>query len=929
MQIDRKDIGYTVYSRLEEALRSSLRENLSKFGDEWAEHIPTGIWDKVGEKSSLASYQKADDPADMLEETNIPDLAEIVCYKNAFSVFIPHGTLTQRKFKDCMNSLYELRCKIAHVKRSFTAIDLDLLIEISESFLPVLGVHGNELRETLECIRTNPDSVVIHIPPDFFLDGVVTSPCLQNLPPSDYDPDGGFIGRKNDLKKIKSLVLGDLDRVVTISGAGGVGKTALAHRFCTSIAQDETIRFDAIMWISAKEEKLTLTGIKPIEPSFRNYEEVLDKILEVYNWYDILQQDLSQKEQYVDLILRESDKGILLVVDNLETIQDERILEFIKDFPRPNKVLITSRMGLGEVERRYVLKEMSAADSIALIRIVAREKGADSLVKMPDEILQKYAERMSRYPLAIKWVIGQVALGKDIEQLVDSLTCTSADITRFCFQHIFDKLLSDNSRMILYCLAASDVPLTRGVLTHVSGLQTEELDKALRALSLASLVIPENKKSDDETIVTSYALLPLTLGYLKTKLQSQPDLSRTIKARAEATRNSAEEARRAGRQYRYALQDLGATSDEEMIAASWALTAYHRSQIGDYAGAMQAFKRAVEIAPNFSRVYRNWAVVESSEAHYETANELMGKATKLTPNDASLWFVWGNIEKRRGRLEHARRCFEKALVLSPRDGAVLGGLGEVEKRSGNYQDAAGYFQKALAVPCDLQGYKHMVVTYTAFADNQSRWSQMLWKDRKHDEALAKAKEAYDYAHQAVRMAKGDIRAQDTRREASYQVAWILANIEGVDAALPFFNEAISKYPKRIKEKKMTSNACYYLSSMLLYACRREEAEHYFRMGEKALMFRVSKDRDRYNSLRAELLEPRFSGKLVRVFRDKGYGFIERDDTPGQSLFVHVTQMFRDTSNEEFERMEGSRVSFTLKETKKGLSAQNVVVLDDQ
>ena len=32
MQINRKDIGYTIYSRVEEALRSWIRENLLNFG---------------------------------------------------------------------------------------------------------------------------------------------------------------------------------------------------------------------------------------------------------------------------------------------------------------------------------------------------------------------------------------------------------------------------------------------------------------------------------------------------------------------------------------------------------------------------------------------------------------------------------------------------------------------------------------------------------------------------------------------------------------------------------------------------------------------------------------------------------------------------------------------------------------------------------
>ena len=351
-----------------------------------------------------------------------------------------------------------------------------------------------------------------------YLDEEPVTACLNNMPASDYDPDGGFIGRKNDFKRLKLLVLGDLDRVITVSGAGGVGKTALAHKFCSSLLEKSPSPFDAVIWISAKEEKLTLTGIVPIEPLIRNYDEMIDSILDVYGFE--IGEDLPKRQEYIELVLRATDKGFLLVVDNLETIRDERIIKFIKDIPRPNKVLITSRMGLGEVERRYPLRELSRSDAIALLRAVAREKGVDSLVRLPDNVLHKYAQKMSSYPLVIKWVVGQVALGKDINQLVASLASMSGDIASFCFDHIYDCLLTDDARMVLCCLAASDVPLTRGVLTHVSGLQTEKLDRALRNLALASLVIPEQEKDQDDSIITRYSLLPLTLGYLKGKLQS-------------------------------------------------------------------------------------------------------------------------------------------------------------------------------------------------------------------------------------------------------------------------------------------------------------------------------------------------------------------------------------------------------------------------
>lgn len=70
--------------------------------------------------------------------------------------------------------------------------------------------------------------------------------------------------------------------------------------------------------------------------------------------------------------------------------------------------------------------------------------------------------------------------------------------------------------------------------------------------------------------------------------------------------------------------------------------------------------------------------------------------------------------------------------------------------------------------------------------------------------------------------------------------------------------------------------------------------------------------------------PRLTGKVKWFSREKGYGFIEREDGP--DIFVHHTAIqgtgFR-TLNE------GDRVEFDVIEEPKGLKAQNVVRLDEE
>ena len=133
---------------------------------------------------------------------------------------------------------------------------------------------------------------------------------------------------------------------------------------------------------------------------------------------------------------------------------------------------------------------------------------------------------MSRYPLAIKWILGQVALGRDINAAMGALTSSTGDVAKFCFEHIFESFLNENARLVLYSLALYDKPLTRGIINHVANLEQSTLDHAIQDLTIASLIVPSQVKSNDEMIETRYELIPLTTNYIRAKLTTQPSIER-------------------------------------------------------------------------------------------------------------------------------------------------------------------------------------------------------------------------------------------------------------------------------------------------------------------------------------------------------------------------------------------------------------------
>ncbi len=134
--------------------------------------------------------------------------------------------------------------------------------------------------------------------------------------------------------------------VITIDGIGGIGKSALALEIANSyrlhydkLPRDE--RFEAIIWITAKQTLLTGEGIISRPQSLRTLEDIYNTIAVTLGREDITRAPNNEQEGLIRQAL--TQQRTLLIVDNLETVDDERVLGFIRELPDPTKVVVTTR----------------------------------------------------------------------------------------------------------------------------------------------------------------------------------------------------------------------------------------------------------------------------------------------------------------------------------------------------------------------------------------------------------------------------------------------------------------------------------------------------------------------------------------------------------------------------------------------------------
>jgi hypothetical protein len=347
-------------------------------------------------------------------------------------------------------------------------------------------------------------------------------PC--NLPSRDLTH---LVGRQVEIAHLFELLSPKLGTaLITVDGIGGVGKTALVHEVadcCWRVSTGEESnakvpRFDAIIFVSAKQQYLTPDGILPGHEAKRTLRDIARKIASTLGYSEITY--ASPDEQLSDVRKALGNQRTLLIVDNLETMEDKQeIMSFLYELPGSVKVVITTRervLAFSPIR----LEQLSQEEALILIE---RECQAKEAELSGEQKLDLY-HHIGGVPAALIYAIGQIASGYSIETVLKRIPEAGSDVARFCFEGSLAPLRGQAAHHLLMAMAMFPKPPVQSALAEVAGLTSDliAVEEGLTQLIRLSLMRQQEGR---------YMMIPLTREYALSELAAHAPFEQEARPR--------------------------------------------------------------------------------------------------------------------------------------------------------------------------------------------------------------------------------------------------------------------------------------------------------------------------------------------------------------------------------------------------------------
>jgi cold shock CspA family protein len=709
-------------------------------------------------------------------------------------------------------------------------------------------------REVLERLIANPEwSPTVTLEPDH------GGACLHNLPVPEFD-DTGLIGRDREVAEVIELLVGKRHTpVVTLTGEGGIGKTAVAVEVAYEIMDRYADFYSAILWTSAKTEWLTGTGVEVVVGAPTDFDSMVSEFADVY-------ETGSSADDLMALLV---DERVLLIVDNAESIHPDEILKLADTFVQAS-LLITSRVGLGQLERRVEIPPLSKKAAAVVLRKLAQKRGLPQWSSASEVQLVDVVTRLRQSPLAIRWFVEAVSAGGDPSVLLDN----QQQLLHFCMSTIHDSLDTD-AKAVIQALVACERECALAQLAAYTLIPRPRVQAAILELQRRAIVHFGPLREDHSQ---TYELAFTAAEYLSTFADEESLRLRSDVATRLRTIGEAEEQRKRLDNGDFKPKALIVTSPDEAAVAQILREALSVGREPELFRPL--LESAIEALPSYFESYRVAAFL-NSRTRPEESLRLYERAYGLAPAEhrprVAYWMS--------GHLANELKDPSRGLELALEAHTALG-RPETAERVGRmflYQRDFSQAELFLLEAADGGDARTQAIAQTDLLDLEKRRAEWLSEERRPSEALARSLDGLERGFEFARLEVVDRKLEEALgallAEALHAVTKI-ADLRLVDRDFLRLLE-LSRENSSLLLRGGMSSAEWWVRR-LRYLSERVDLPDHWRLTIETLVAQTS-------VLEDEVHDGILRGEIVMFDKEKKFGFI-RPRQDGENVFFHHTNL---------------------------------------
>ncbi|MFF3192601.1 NB-ARC domain-containing protein [Streptomyces misionensis] len=762
--------------------RARLYVLVDSFEDDMRQILLRYVLDHKSEDEALGdSLKRAQDRRDADPAGDSVSLVHYLDMREAYDILNRHRDALPaelgRELRVCtpqMDTLVPIRNRVMH-GRPLHEGDTEKALSACRAFTTRFW---SMLRDTLDRLAVDPSWE----PAFNGSEARYSDRILHNLPFGDYD-ETGLIGRAQDVSKVLRLLLKRRESMLTITGEGGIGKTALAAEVAYNLLDDPASPYECILWVSLKTERLTANGVVEIADAVRDITGATQRL--GYALADDFRGGLRE--------LSEALEGVetLLIIDNLETISGDEVVALYEALPDTVTYLMTSRIGVGQIERKIPLTPLSVKDASTLFRSFARSRGVatEYLARYSAETVKQVVTRLRCSPLAIRWWILSVESGREP---LPTLT-SQEELIGFCVGSVYDAL-TPLPKEVLTTLYALDRSSTFDEMAVLIDVDVDDLRRAIKELLNGSLV--SSKPDPEDELVIRVTLTEAAQHFLRSVAPPvKSDITQALH-REQVFRRAEEERRADENRRQLAPSVVRVRSSNDEPTAHLLRLALAQSRRGSFDRAKEFVARARALNPDFWEVDRVEAFILSENHQVDQATARYRAALSSATEDAvpvvSYYFA-GHLAGRGHRpdaaLPYARAADE--AFRSP-DTAQL--LGKVLLWDRQYSEAQEHLKWAME---NLkQGGRLRLIILTSLVESWRRWAESLFDEDKNPvEAGRKAAAGFTVGSRELDSGVWDLKLAESTLESAKSV---LRSVTATGIFVPEFGEDVRRVLQGVK-----------------------------------------------------------------------------------------------------------------------------------